>query len=48
MERALANVTLILVEPTYVDWLQLRVVPNQRTLFYRGDDGPWTETVVVP
>ena len=48
VERALANVTLVLVEPTYVDWLQLRVVPNQRTLFHRRDDESWTETIVVP
>ena len=48
VERALTNVTLVLVEPTYVDWLQLSVVPNQRTLFRREDDESWTETIVVP
>ena len=48
VDQALANFVLILIEPTYVDWVQLGVVPNQRTLFYRGDDGSWTETIVVP
>lgn len=48
VERALANFALVLVEPTYVDWVQLGVVPEQRTFFYRGDDETWTETIVVP
>ena len=48
VEQALANFALVLVEPTYVDWLQMGVVPNRRTLFYRGEDESWTETIVVP
>ena len=48
VEQALANFAMLLVEPTYVDWYQMGVVPDQRTLFYRGDDESWTETVVVP
>jgi len=48
VEQALGNFTLVLIEPTFVDWVQLGVVPNQRTFFYRGDDESWTETIVVP
>lgn len=48
VERALTNVTLILVEATYVDWLQLSsVVPNQRILFHKEGDESWTGTAVV-
>ena len=48
VERALGNFALVLVEPTYVDWVELGVVPNQRTVFDRADDGSWAETIVVP
>ena len=48
VEQALANFALVLIEPTYVDWIQVSVVPNQRTLFHRGGGGIWTEAIVVP
>ena len=48
VEEALGNFALVLVEPTFVDWVQMGVVPNRRTFFTRGDDGSWTETIVVP
>lgn len=48
VEQALANFVLILLEPTYVDWVQLGTVPDRRTLFHREDDESWTETIVVP
>ena len=48
VEEALGNFALVLIEPTYVDWVQLGVSPDQRTLFHRGEDESWTETVVVP
>ena len=48
VKQALGNFALVLIEPSYVDWLQMGVVPNQRTLFIRGDDESWTETIVVP
>ena len=48
VEQALANFVLVLVEPTYVDWVQLGVVPDRRTLFHRGDDESWTEVIVIP
>jgi len=46
VEQALGNFALVLLEPTYVDWVQL--APDQRTIFTRGDDESWTETIVVP
>ncbi|KAF9786798.1 hypothetical protein BJ322DRAFT_1052049 [Thelephora terrestris] len=48
VEQALGNFALVLIEPTYVDWVQLGTSPNRRTFFHRGDDGSWTETIVVP
>lgn len=48
VEQALKNFVLVLVEPVYVDWVQLGVVPDRRTLFRREDDESWTETIVVP
>ena len=48
VEQALRNFALVLIEPTYVDWAQLGVVPDRRTFFCRGDDECWTETIVVP
>lgn len=48
VKQALGNFALVLIEPTYVDWIQISVVPNRRTLFRRGGDGSWTETIVVP
>jgi hypothetical protein len=48
VEEALGNFALVLIEPNYVDWVQMDVIPNQRTSFTREDDEPWTETIVVP
>ena len=48
VETALGNFALVLVEPTFVDWVQLDTVPDRRTFFDRGQDGLWTETIVVP
>lgn len=48
VEEALGNFALVLIEPTYVDWTQLGISPDRRTLFYRGENGSWTETIVVP
>ena len=48
VEEALGNFALVLIEPTFVDWVQMGVVPNRRTFFTRGDDGSWIETIVVP
>ena len=45
--QALADSALVLIGPTYVDWIQVSVVPNRQTLFWRGDDGSWMGTIVV-
>lgn len=47
VEVALGNFALVLIEPTYVDWVQLGVSPDRRTFFHRGEDESWTETIVV-
>ena len=48
VEEALGNFALVLIEPNFVDWVRMGVVPNQRTFFTRADDGSWIETIVVP
>lgn len=48
VEEALGNFVLILIEPTFVDWYQSGVEPDQRTFFTRGEDESWTETIVAP
>lgn len=45
---ALGNFALVLIEPTDVDWVEMSVVPNRRTRFVKGEDGQWTETILVP
>ena len=46
-ELALSNYAIIVIEPLNVDWVQLAIKPNRRTLFIReGVD--WKEQAVVP
>lgn len=49
---ALENFALVLIEPTEVDWIELGVVPNQRTKFTRkvaeGEGDEWDEVILVP
>ncbi|KAH9969125.1 pyridoxamine 5'-phosphate oxidase-domain-containing protein [Russula dissimulans] len=46
-ELALSNYALVVIEPSYVDWVQMAIRPNRRTFFIReGDD--WKEVEVVP
>lgn len=45
--QALDNFALVLIEPLSVDWVQLGVVPNQRTKFTRSGE-EWVEEIVVP
>lgn len=47
VEEALSNFALVLIEPTFVDWIQLGIIPNRRT-FFHTEGGLWTETIVVP
>ena len=48
-EAALENFAMVLIEPTRIDWLQLGVQPNRRTVFVRADDtaSGWAEKLVV-
>ncbi len=46
-ELALSNYAIIVIEPLYVDWVQMAIKPNRRTFFTReGID--WKEEIVVP
>lgn len=48
---AFKNFALVLVDPIEVDWVQLSVVPNQRTRFRtpaEGGDRDWLEEILVP
>ncbi|KAI9067180.1 hypothetical protein FKP32DRAFT_1564218, partial [Trametes sanguinea] len=47
-ETALKNFALMLIEPVSVDWVELGVQPNRRTVFTRREDGVWTEQLAIP
>jgi len=47
VELALSNYALIVIEPSYVDWVQMAIRPNRRTFFTREGD-EWKEVAVVP
>lgn len=46
-EVAFGNFALLLVDPTAVDYVELGVVPNQRT-FFKKEGEKWAEQIVVP
>ncbi|KAF5385152.1 hypothetical protein D9615_001080 [Tricholomella constricta] len=47
-ETALANFALLIVDPTEADFLELGVMPNRRTRFWKTIDGAWDSEAVVP
>lgn len=47
-KTALGNFALLIVDPTGVDFLELGVVPNRRTRFWKASDGVWKEQALVP
>jgi len=47
LEVALGNFALIVIDPIEVDFVELGLVPNQRTKFTR-DGGKWVEEILVP
>ncbi|OSD01186.1 hypothetical protein PYCCODRAFT_1392358 [Trametes coccinea BRFM310] len=47
-EMASKNFALMLIEPVSVDWVELGVKPNRRTIFTRREDGGWTEQLAIP
>jgi len=46
-EMSLANFALVVIEPHDVDYVELGIVPNRRTRFWRKDGG-WDEEELVP
>ena len=47
LETALRNFALMLFEPVEIDWIQLGMSPNKRTVFRREGE-KWSEQLVVP
>ena len=47
-QEAFNSFAMVLVEPFKVDWVQLGVKPNQRTVFTRNDEDQWEEHIVAP
>lgn len=47
-QTALDNFALLIIEPQEVDFLELGVVPNRRTLYRRTKDGLWESDALVP
>lgn len=47
LEMALGNFALLLIDPTEVDFVELGMIPNQRTKFTREGE-KWVEEIVVP
>lgn len=47
LEKALGNFALLVIDPVEVDFVELGVVPNQRTNFTREGE-EWVEQIVVP
>lgn len=45
---ALGNFALLIVDPTDVDMVELGIVPNRRTRFWRTSRGQWDSEAVVP
>jgi len=52
LEFAFGNFALVVIEPLEVDFVQLGIIPNQRTIFKRqeglGTGEEWVEEIVVP
>ncbi|KLO20196.1 hypothetical protein SCHPADRAFT_864090 [Schizopora paradoxa] len=47
VKEALKNFALVVIDPFFVDYVELGVTPNQRTTFTKDANG-WTEEIVVP
>jgi len=49
VDEALSNFALVVLEPLSVDYVEMGITPNQRTIFDREvDDNKWSERIVVP
>lgn len=47
LEIALSNFALVVIDPFAVDYVDLGIVPNQRTKFTKEGE-EWVEEIVVP
>jgi len=47
-DMALHNFAVLIIDPTEVDYLELGVIPNRRTRFWRKSDGSWDSEALVP
>jgi pyridoxamine 5'-phosphate oxidase len=47
-EFAFGNFALMVVDPEFVDWVDMDVKPNRRWQLWRKEDGTWDEREVVP
>ncbi|EGN93720.1 hypothetical protein SERLA73DRAFT_189460 [Serpula lacrymans var. lacrymans S7.3] len=47
VDTAIERFALLVIDPEEVDYVELGVIPNQRTTFRRTEDG-WVEKAVVP
>ncbi|THU96869.1 hypothetical protein K435DRAFT_965746 [Dendrothele bispora CBS 962.96] len=47
-ETALRNFALVVVDPVEIDYVELGVMPNKRTRFWRTEEGRWEEMALVP
>lgn len=49
IQLAYSNFAILLLDPHRVDWVELGVQPNRRTVFTKQPDGNgWKEQMVVP
>ncbi|KAI5120803.1 hypothetical protein M0805_002430 [Coniferiporia weirii] len=48
VDAALRNFALVVIDPTEVDYVELGVVPNRRTRFFKNEEGSWMEEALVP
>ena len=48
VQEALKNFALVVIDPMKVDYVELGVVPNRRTHFFKDKEGVWEEEPVVP
>jgi len=47
-DMALDNFAVVLIDPDEVDFVELGVMPNRRTRFWRNSDGSWDSEALVP
>lgn len=47
-ETALGNFGLVVVDPNEVDFVELGVMPNRRTRFWKSEAEGWEEEALVP